>query len=79
MLGCAVLLISTAIPIPQAYRIYKDKGAKNVSVGTILTGSIAQCLWISYGYLVHDIYLWTASIPALFIYLFLGYIYLKYK
>lgn len=79
MLGCLVFVISTIIPLPQAIRIYKDRAARDVSIGTIQAGIVAQALWITYGWLQQDFYLWAASIPALCIYIGLGYIYIKYE
>jgi uncharacterized protein with PQ loop repeat len=78
-LGILVSIVSISIPIPQAYRIWKDKAARDVSFGMISMASLSQILWITYGYAIHDTYLWAASIPALFINMFLLHIYLKYR
>jgi len=78
-LGLLVAIVSNLLMLPQIYRIYKDKAAKDVSRGMILIYIITQSLWIMYSLAASDYYLYVSSIVAIIIAISLGVFYWWYE
>ena len=64
LLGIACIVISNMIMLPQLYRILKNKSARDVSLGMIGIGIVAQIVWAGYGYQIGDVPLWVSSAIA---------------
>lgn len=40
---------------PQAYKIWKNKSAKDISIPSFIIFSVGTLTWLVYGILIHDI------------------------
>jgi MtN3 and saliva related transmembrane protein len=40
---------------PQAYKIWRNKSARDISISTYIIFSIGTLTWLTYGILIHDI------------------------
>ncbi len=63
--GSLAAIVSTCILLPQILKMYRTKEVEDVSIGMLFLSSIAQVLWIIYGYLRVDAILTISSIVAL--------------
>ena len=79
LIGYAAIIISTFVALPQAYRIYKNKHARDVSLFTMIFLMLAQILWLVFGKLIGNDIVELASIPAMFIISIELIMYYKYK
>jgi uncharacterized protein with PQ loop repeat len=79
IVGWTAVVVSTVVAAPQAYRMYANKHARDVSLATIVLLMVAQVMWFVYGKLVGDEILAFASIPAEVIVLIEGILYFRYR
>ena len=79
MLGWTAMIVSSVIPLPQAYRIYKDKAARDVSLMTMVVALISQALWYAYASAEGYQIIALASFPPSIIIIFELWMYHKYK
>jgi len=49
---------------PQAYKIYKAKSAKNISILTFAIFSLGSLFWLLHGIAIDDVPLVISSIPG---------------
>lgn len=64
---------------PQVIKIRKEKSAKTVSYGMILSSFLGHFLWIIYSFSGKDLPLFLTSLCALIFDLILGWLKFKYK
>lgn len=55
IIGIAAALCTTAAFAPQAYKIYKEKSAKEVSLTMYLVMLTGLILWLIYGIVINSI------------------------
>jgi MtN3 and saliva related transmembrane protein len=80
LVGFTGMLFSLIYRIPQIYKLYKTRSAKDLSTWMIHTQNISYGLYIAYGFLISDIVYISSSIIALlqnFIILYMHYHYSK--
>lgn len=53
-LGLAAGLLTTAAFVPQVWRIYKTKSAKDVSLPAFIAFAVGVALWFAYGILKQE-------------------------
>ena len=63
MLGFAAGFLTTIAFVPQAWKIWKSKSAKDVSLPTFVAFTSGVALWLAYGILNQElpIILWNAA------------------
>lgn len=79
-IGFAALICNMIYRIPQIYRTYKTRSAKDISIYTIHIQNTSYILYICYGYLIGDIVYIISSIISILqniIILFLRHKFLK--
>lgn len=54
IIGSLGIVFSLVYRIPQIYKVYKTRSAKDISVGTIVIQNISYVAYIVYGVLVWD-------------------------
>jgi MtN3 and saliva related transmembrane protein len=54
--------VSNFAMLPQVYRIFKRKSAKDISIWTYLYMFIAGIIWFLYGLNIQSFPLWTTSL-----------------
>jgi len=64
--------------IPQIFKVWKNKSAKDVSLITLLGLSLGVSLWIVYGIYLKDVIIITANGVTLMTLLILLYLYFNY-
>jgi MtN3 and saliva related transmembrane protein len=78
MLGFVAGLFSTVSFIPQVYKTYKTKSAKDVSMPMFIIYSISVFLWIIYGIWVSSTPIWTCNIIVFVLALIQVFLKIKY-
>ena len=65
--GLVAGLLTTVSLIPQIWKIYQTRGAKDISLGMYITYSLGVLAWFIYGILLHDfpLMLWNGTGLAL--------------
>jgi MtN3 and saliva related transmembrane protein len=53
------------VSIPQAYKIYKTKESKDVSLEMFLILATLQTMWLIYGFHIKDMAIYLSNIGAL--------------
>ena len=79
LVGLVAVAVSSSIAIPQVYRIYIDKAARDVSVLTMIMSLAAQALWFGYATMVGDKIIAFASFPATAVILIELVLYYRYR
>ena len=66
-LGLAAGFLTTAAFVPQVWRIYKTKSAKDVSLPAFIAFAVGVALWLAYGILKKEppISIWNGITLAL--------------
>lgn len=64
---------------PQVIKIRKEKSAKSVSFGMILSSFVGHFLWIIYSFYRQDLPLLLTTLCALIFDIILGWLKFKYK
>lgn len=62
VLATAAGFISSFAMIPQVYRIFKRKSAKDISIWTYLYMFGAGVIWVFYGFDIDSFPIWTTNL-----------------
>lgn len=79
IIGFIAAFFTTFSMLPQAYRIWKLKEARDVSVWMPLMIIVGSCLWLIYGILIKEAPIIFANIVALLISLFTLFVTIKFR
>ena len=55
-------VVSSFAMLPQIYRIFKRKSAKDISIWTYLYMLIAGVIWVLYGLNIHSFPIWVTNL-----------------
>ena len=79
IIGLTAATLTTSAFFPQAYRIWKLKEARDISLNTFVVLSLGVFLWLVYGILKSDIAIILANAVTLVLALIILYFKFKYK
>ena len=78
LVGFIAFCTGTFTMIPQLIVVYRHRAARDLSLGMIGLGMVAQLSWGSYGYLIGDTFLVWSALVAGIIQLTLIGLYMKF-
>lgn len=79
ILGLLAATCTTVAFIPQVYKVWKEKSAKDISLLMYLVLTMGLTLWLIYGIKIYSIPVILANGITLFLVLFMVYLKLKHK
>ena len=79
ILGLVAATCTTVAFIPQVYKVWKEKSAKDISLLMYLVLTMGLTLWLIYGIKIYSIPVILANGITLFLVLFMVYLKLKHK
>jgi len=79
IIGVLAALCTTIAYAPQAYKIFKEKSAKEVSLSMYLILLIGLILWLTYGFLIDSFAIKLANTITMVLALSIIYFKLRYK
>ncbi len=71
VLGYAATLTTTVMFLPQAFKAWKSKKTKDISISTYLLTVLGAILWFSYGFIIGDFPIMITNGVVFFIALFI--------
>ena len=77
IIGIAAAICTTAAFAPQAYKIYREKSAKEVSLTMYLVMLTGLILWLIYGILMNSISIKLANTVSILLVLMIIYYKIK--
>ena len=79
IIGVLAALCTTIAYAPQAYKIFKEKSAKEVSLSMYLILVLGLILWLTYGFLIDSFAIKLANTITMVLALSIIYFKLRYK
>ena len=79
LIGLTAAILTMSAFVPQVFKIYRTKSAKDVSLLTLLQLSIGVGLWIIYGAHLGDLIIILANCVTLLTLLVALFLYKKYS
>ena len=79
VIGVLAALCTTIAYGPQAYKIFKEKSAKEVSLSMYLILLLGLILWLTYGFLIDSFAIKLANTITMVLALSIIYFKLRYK
>ena len=79
VIGVLAALCTTIAYAPQAYKIFKEKSAKEVSLSMYLILLLGLILWLTYGFLIDSFAIKLANTITMVLALSIIYFKLRYK
>jgi MtN3 and saliva related transmembrane protein len=79
ILGLVAATCTTVAFIPQVYKVWKEKSAKDISLLMYLVLTLGLTLWLIYGIKIYSIPVILANGITLLLVLFMVYLKLKHK
>ncbi len=79
IIGVLAALCTTIAYAPQAYKIFKEKSAKEVSLSMYLILLVGLILWLTYGFLIDSFAIKLANTITMVLALSIIYFKLRYK
>ena len=79
ILGLIAATCTTVAFIPQVYKVWKEKSAKDISLLMYLVLTLGLTLWLIYGIKIYSIPVILANGITLLLVLFMVYLKLKHK
>ena len=79
ILGLVAAFFTTAAFIPQVYKVWKEKSAKDISLTMYLVLTIGLILWLGYGVSIQSLPVTLANAITLLLVLFMVFLKLKHR
>lgn len=79
IIGIIAAVCTTAAFVPQAYKIWKEKSAKEVSLSMYLVMFTGLILWLCYGFLIDSLSIKLANTVTIMLVLMIIYYKIRYK
>lgn len=79
IIGVMAALCTTIAYAPQAYKIFKEKSAKEVSLSMYLILLLGLVLWLIYGYMIDSFAIKLANSITMVLAISIIYFKLRYK
>ena len=79
IIGVLAALCTTIAYAPQAYKIFKEKSAKEVSLSMYLILLLGLILWLTYGFLIDSFAIKLANTITMVLAVSIIYFKLRYK
>lgn len=79
IIGVLAAVCTTAAFVPQAYKIWKEKSAKEVSLSMYLVMFTGLILWLYYGFLIDSLSIKLANTVTIMLVLMIIYYKIRYK
>ena len=79
IIGIAAAICTTIAYAPQAYKIYKEKSAKEVSLSMYLVLLAGLILWLIYGILIDSLAIKLANTVTIVLAVSIIYFKIRYK
>jgi len=79
IVGLLAGALTTASLVPQVYKIWKEKSAKNISLTMFLLFFIGVLLWFTYGVVTHSLAMIVANSITAVLATIIIYFKIKYK
>ena len=79
IIGVLAALCTTIAYAPQAYKIFKEKSAKEVSLSMYLILLLGLILWLTYGFLIDSFAIKLANTVTMALALSIIYFKVRYK
>jgi len=77
--GYLAALLTTLSFAPQAFKIWKTKSAKDISLATFLMFLIGTILWLTYGIMMNSLPIILANLFTMILAIIILYFKIKYK
>lgn len=79
IIGILAAVFTTAAFVPQAYKIWKEKSAKEVSLSMYLVMFTGLILWLYYGFLIDSLSIKLANSVTILLVVMIIYYKIRYK
>lgn len=79
LLGLAAGSLTTAAFLPQVFKTWKTRSAKDLSLGMFLLFCLGVALWLVYGFIVNDVPVIAANLVTLMLASTLLFFKLRFK
>ncbi len=79
ILGLVAAVFTTSAFVPQVYKTWKSKSAKELSLTMFLVFFLGVMMWLVYGYLINSLSVMIANIVTGFLSLVLIFFKLRYR
>ncbi|PHQ61989.1 MAG: hypothetical protein COC08_02840 [Maribacter sp.] len=79
ILGLVAAFFTTAAFIPQVYKVWKEKSAKDISLTMYLVLTIGLILWLGYGVSIQSLPVTLANAITLLLVLFMVFLKLRHR
>lgn len=79
IIGIIAAVCTTVAFVPQAYKIWKEKSAKEVSLSMYLVMFTGLILWLYYGFLIDSLSIKLANTVTIMLVLMIIYYKIRYK
>lgn len=79
IIGIIAAVCTTAAFVPQAYKIWKEKSAKEVSLSMYLVMFTGLILWLCYGFLIDSLSIKLANTVTIMLVFMIIYYKIRYK